>query len=1193
MKRNDLKTFDIATYDIEIDFNKKIAPLQKKIDKLNETHETKSLKAHKDFLAKEKDSKKDIVGLEEKTAAREQRIEGAVENKIAVFNRKEQTIRKEHNDYITASNEAYHKEQQKILEQVNTIKENEKLDIDEVVSKYRTNVESYIEKLDTYNNNFENNRSLLLADYKQYEVVLNNHLQGIEDFKTNQENLLKEKLNHFIETKTNQNALSKQQKDDLERLLNKEEIEFRHDTNLNVTQIQQFINEMKEQFDQHYKAIIKQLKTEKTALQNAFFARQTLIKKDLELNISKIEEQISSLGEAKSKKLLKSIEMKRHLFELRASTTSEYEETMYADKLSLLNHEILHFEAVLKNEIYNLNKLQVFLVNDQIQLKDTVLYFKGVNVKLKSDLNKSEFNNNDYLIKHENLKNEFLNNYSKLFTDLKKRLVIANQSQLTQLSQINSELDDINKFLDTAEPLKEIELNKLRQSIEVNEIKERYNIKYAKQDHESRILENEMRTQKQLKELEVKVQIGLNNTEISLIKTKEVMDKTIEKAKLKFNKAKEIYKLRQNSTKLERNILKSSYDTEIDKLDLMKDLTALEIEKNNALLRKELENHIADLNVEHNYKIEVIIKQSEEDLLKYQEQTSKIMNDRDSFTASVNHLIAEEESRVDKVIGDINIQIDQKLQLVEEALKREIKEPSLNIARSEVIIKERMAKFTTNDAIYTEFVTSTKEMLYSDNLTPEQIKQVLVKNKSIHDKSSKYIENAYDILKEAIQFMNELEQRRLQHKESSTTDQNKLKKLKKQMQKQELEYKRQLQAIDVAKKEHDQKINAAVKNNIQTILKLKNLTPESLTQQVDTIFEYAFKQLSSIQGNIIKEVQLLYEPLTKTDQEILDNASKNAVRTKNMIEKEREALITPINLALGEFIKEKEAEKHRMIDGYNKEIAEINITISSIQDSADEKIAELQKDLDELLIIQNEQLAVLANSIQSEVEVQIQDISQNKISLENDYEHKLKLLDEKDLEAQKIVEYEERIYNIAIETAESRYNEAVIKVRKTNELLEQDVAKDKIILLSNAEKNIERINKELVDATNEFEKNIFTTRPRFEESIGDARKAIEDEQTSKLSRKEDLLDIKQKVIESIEQQLYTSFKEGYERLFENLQFYLEKYKIIEEDYQQSNLDANDLITQTQQVFKQSLFELSKNKHQKTLEELLSINQQIS
>ena len=65
-----------------------------------------------------------------------------------------------------------------------------------------------------------------------------------------------------------------------------------------------------------------------------------------------------------------------------------------------------------------------------------------------------------------------------------------------------------------------------------------------------------------LEEIQTKALLSANNKDITEIKNKEIHDKSVEDAKLKFDKASEIYRLRLNRTKLERNILESSYEAE-------------------------------------------------------------------------------------------------------------------------------------------------------------------------------------------------------------------------------------------------------------------------------------------------------------------------------------------------------------------------------------------------------------------------------------------------------------------------------------------------------------------------------------------------------------------------------------------------------------------------------------------------------
>lgn len=1192
MKKTDLKSFDIATYDVEIEFNKKIAPFQKKIDKLDQAHETKSLKAHKDFLTKEKSSKSNITQIDEKHILKLQRIKRAAENKLVKVRKKDQNIKEEFTEFKKIQNIALQEELEVIKLRVLELNELEEADKLIITNKYKNNVESYVEKLDTYNSNFENNKVIFNNQYAKYRKILNDSLEKIDQVKKESDEIIQNRLTEYLELKQKEDNESNQSFGEVERVLNKDVINLRKNSNKKAIAAKEYIDTLRQSYEKRYNKQINTLKDTVTQLTQELEARKVLIEKDLAINLEKIEAEIEAIGDKKTGKVLKSIEKKRDLFVMRAKTILNYEEHIQAEKVSQLEVQIAKYEEDLKNELLNLDKLAVFLMNDQNQLKDTGEYFKTLNLELKSELVKSETANNGYLVKHEKLKTEYVNNYTKLFNDIKKRLIDANESQIDQLTTINAELDDIDKFLDTVEPLKEIELNKLRESVETSEVSERYKIKYSKQEHEEQLITSNHKVTVALEELNNKILLSENNKDITEIKNKETMDYSIEAAKLKYNKANEILKLRLNRTKLERNILKSSYETELQKADINKELVAITTEKNNIILTKDIEAHIENIKLESKYKLEVVNKRLEEDILKLEENVNKISYERDSFIASIDQMNKKEEQSVDREIVQINNQMDSKLALIDEALAREIKEPSLNIARSEVIIKERMDKFTQNDIAFKEFMTSSTDIQEDENLTVDQLKTVIVKNKSVFDRVNKYVDNTYECLLEAINFMKDLEQRSLLNTIAATADQSKTKKLTKQKAKLDLERKKQLQSINASKEDHKTRLSTILKGNMQRLQKLKNLEFAGLKEQVDTIYSNLYNHLSSLQENIVKEVQQLYSPLTSKDQEILDNANKNAVKARNLVEKDREKLIEPINTRLGEFFKEKEEEKHRVVSEYNTEIQELTNAIEAFKRDADLKTKDIIQDEKDLIGIQMEQLSSITDNKEANIDKQIADIANHKMRLEHSYVAQLESLDEKDNEAKKIFEYEERIYNIALETAQSRYNDVTIKTNKAHELNLVEAEENKLIIQNNAEKHIDRINKNLLDATNEFEKNIFTTRPKFEESIGDAQRAIEAEQKVKEARKIELLNLNNKRTEAIEHGLYTSFKDAYEKLEQNLNYYLEKYKIIEEEYSNSIASANEVIKSNFDVFKNALFELGEAKIKKTSEELATINSNI-
>ena len=91
--------------------------------------------------------------------------------------------------------------------------------------------------------------------------------------------------------------------------------------------------------------------------------------------------------------------MKINLFKIRSTTTVKYEERILNEKLIVLENEKQKLEEKLEYELLNLDKLRVFLLNDQNELKETGDYFKELNLVLKTELNNFELSNNNYLLK--------------------------------------------------------------------------------------------------------------------------------------------------------------------------------------------------------------------------------------------------------------------------------------------------------------------------------------------------------------------------------------------------------------------------------------------------------------------------------------------------------------------------------------------------------------------------------------------------------------------------------------------------------------------------------------------------------------------------------------------------------------------------------------------------------------------------
>ena len=321
-------------------------------------------------------------------------------------------------------------------------------------------------------------------------------------------------------------------------------------------------------------------------------------------------------------------------------------------------------------------------------------------------------------------------------------------------------------------------------------------------------------------------------------------------------------------------------------------------------------------------------------------------------------------------------------------------------------------------------------------------------------------------------------------------------------------------------------------------------------------------------------------------------AELNVEKAKTREEEEKLSNFSPLDKELEEFISQKEATRDEFVREIDERLGELKAEINHHKNVALEKVREINDESELLINTQIDQKRIIEENEEKAITERFEEIGNELRILRENYENTLTKLESKDQEAKKIFDYEDRIYNIAVESATSRFNDSNNKTenRYLNQVKQyrdqvEKATKDK-------EKNIKGFNKELLNLTNSFEKNIFTVRPRLEESIGDAQKAIDKETKEKELKLSELIENNHKLILTIENAIYIAFQEGYDRLNNNLSNYIDKYRIIEEEYIGENNQSNVVLSDNNNAFTNSLFELSKNKHLKTIKDLLRVNKEM-
>lgn len=1188
MIKTGLKSFDISSFNLEIEFNKRVAPITKKIDTLNKNNEKKSLASHKDFLTKEKKFKKKLNELSEKALLRNQRIAIATENKLKKYIGIEERIGE---DYIEA-NEALRLKNinanKELDERVKEFKVLEQDDLKLVSTNFAESIGSYNEKLALFNTNYKENVLTHNTQLKSYQTSLDTQLENLKAFKTAFEVSLAEdltKINEFVNG-VNEALVTRQK--EVSKEMNSSTTKVRRNANLKISNLKDFIEELKKRNVTKYDNIIEDIQNNISRIGNDFSDRKALIEEDLEMNVLELTKLIEDPDRTPSKALLKTTQLKIALYETRATTTISYEERMCDEQVKLLNDTLEQMNNTKAQELLNVEKLEVFLLEDQNQFKDTADYFKNLNIELQKLLADVELYNNDFIIKHTKLRNEYLRKYKEIYNEFELSVLESNKVHLEEISDINLEIDEINKFIDTSEPLKEIQVNKIRESLEKNEVSERYQVTFAKLNHEKAIINSEYERDLELETLKNELQRTENNKFISDINAKEILDKEVEKAKLRFNKAGESDRLRLNSIRLERNLLKSNYETEIGFLEFRKELSSIDVEYEISLYTTEIENKINNISVEQAYKEDIVNQSLIEQSLKLQDEIKNILVGIDNNEVSLDIEVTKEKNVLEKYKQTLLEESEEKEKLIDKALRRELTGPKKSLERANEVIDDRLSKFDRTKSIYESFIKDMIQNISDADLTNEQRTEIVKNDTLLLERSREFISKTYRYLYEAVDFMNNLDQQTIKNKETASVDGVASRKIQKLLQKSQVEFEKQISNLDNARKAHTNSITDDIKAGIEQIIHFEFVDKSQLEVCTD-LYNNVFTGLESLQDNVATEVRELYSILTKSDEDRINHAQENAINSKALLVEERETAVIPLVEAFELFIDTTAKAKESFKQLQHERIEELNTGIENLKGDSEANVAKIKEELNEFLLPLTAQLSSIKTTRDNNYQSKIDALEHQVSDLNAQFEGSLGKLKQKENDSQKILDYEKQIYDIAAETAETKYNDIAQSSETSYLNLLQSLEKKKSSNYAEHEKRLYPTNKAVQDLTKNYEQNIFAVKPKLEESIGDAQKVIDYELSEKQKRLEFLLLEKQKITLQLDENQNSSYDQCYQKLIDAFNFYFDKLKLIRNDYMKQNKEFDSVINDNSTNFAHALFELSKTKHEKTLQRLMEIN----
>ncbi|MBN2605191.1 MAG: hypothetical protein JXR62_05120, partial [Bacilli bacterium] len=909
MEKNALKSFDISSFDIEVKYNQEIAPINESIEALHNELQRKSLHSHKDFLAREKLTIENIEKIRLEQEEQKQILASEKQAELDELQEKKLHIKHELETFIEKTNNENENLFADINNELEALKQSEQDDIQEIENRYNVNVTTQVEIRDFFKSNYDKNMETQQQIIEQYNLLFTEKMVEIDQIKQQTDQMIEEKLAQFSEAKILENKQTTLLFEEVEREFNKDTTNIRKDSNLRAKEIKEMIDGMKKVIHDRYLDYMSILSERRTQIKIDIDERTKLIDKDLEINLEKLNKELSSELDSLSNRTQKSIKMKFDLFNLRAETTKKYEIAFMEEEMLLIADETKYIQKILDDELQNLDKLEIFLLSDQNEIKELGDYFKSINLSLKKELNSFEISNNNYLVKHEVIKAEFIKKYNSLFQQFKKQLVEFNQTKLSQMTKLNQEIDDINLYLDFSDSQKEIQVNDLRKSIEINETKEKYNMLFAKQNHRLSLLNHELSTKIAIEKARINDLCSEIQLQIDVILLKLDLDQQIIEVDANNKELSELHSQRIDNSKFERIILDEKYAKELLVHDYQQQIFELEAKRDNELLLTELEAEIKFAESQTSSKITAIQNQLEQETIQMKETIRAFEFEKESISKNIDTKNTLRLIEFDKQTNHVNVEFDNKVKLIQEALIRETKDAKNSLTQLEHFINERVYKLDFASLTLSDFIQNTDSTLQDEHLSLEDLASTVGKADDMVLQATDFISQSYNVFNQAVDFMFDLERRTLEKKINACSDDSESKKLAKSFQSLLKEQDKKLQYILNTRKENENSIIFEIRNNFEAINKQKSSDKVTYVSELNKIYHDAFETLESFRNNITSEIQIVYSPITQANRDIIDYANEHAAKTISAHDSTRQQDLNQINEELEVFIKEQEALK--------------------------------------------------------------------------------------------------------------------------------------------------------------------------------------------------------------------------------------------------------------------------------------------
>lgn len=1084
---SDKTPLDKARYEIEKTYNKEIQSHYKAIEKVNDNLDQLTQKSLKDYENIERKLNQQVSALETSLDKDLGLLEKNHQQDLKIKEESLTKLERTLNDQIKALKLDFEKTMVYLEDDLKAIDEEKAITLKEIEKKYLSNTSIYEDKLSLFKKNLDKNQKETKQKFKTIIKSLNDLLENLNTDGFKSYHTFDEQVNDLYKNYIDKLSLETTSIEEIRKEFLNETLNLRKSLNLMIKDIDITISKTRALIEAPFIAFSKSLSNFDQSIKGHTTKIIDTINQDYTFEMMRLEANTQNQDETSNdKEKSKDIKARTKLAQAKKEAlTFEFEqlETLFDEESDYLKTLLNHEKALLDQAIDHYEETIKMIHN---KLKDLFSVSENYIEKFNNDL--TAYTKKDTL-------NESFEALKTLFTSALESFKTYEESRInahieyTEKRLLTSiEIDEISMFLDTLEPLKEIETSKQKIKVEQEDASIKHDIDKANLNHQRTLKTLEHETHVKQERFLNDLKLKQAKKELDLLKVKQ--DHERKKLPLSIQQATIdiIHESKQKHIESDLTLLENKFTLEKEKITLETEIKTLAAKKEHELSLIELEKEADEATLHQTNEIEQL-KQALN--IKLDQLKAQSINE----DKQIEKTLKLHEKEHHEAIKTLNKRIETKhanheeaLRFIDKALDKEIAAPKAHQEEIHNLANHKVRLLNEQFAFVKSELSKVKDALKSPEVSFKHLLP-LVGDAFIHDVKN-YITHTFDLLKESHAFVYHVTLKQIDHLDNPRKKQTSLDKANN-------DYEKIIQKIDKSKDHLVEMIISRIQNAKSLIKDDNKPTLQSIRSIIKPLSELLDEQINKHRLALTEEITSLFKELTLSDALIIKRAKENHEKAIQQEKMNFQKLIAPIEQELKEkndayetsleTIKQAhEAKKEKALEPINARIEAFRKEIIDKQTQKDLFLKRFKDQRDEAIARYQEAL----NLIQKEKESMIASLKEKTQAKKQKLKSRLE-------DAKALQNHEKHMQQVSTENLDMILDDKITEISYAYDTAQGSIDETIKQLKTTLNQEKDQATQSLNQALKHFEERMLSTAPRLEQFIEEATRKLNQEAASK------------------------------------------------------------------------------------------------